>query len=561
LENKIEKLNIMDSRPWLKSYPPGIPANIDPTKYETLVDFLKECFEKYKNNDAFECMGKKITYRETDVLSTQFAAYLHSRGLSPGDRIAIMMPNLLQYPIAVFGALKAGLIIVNTNPLYTPREMQFQFDDSGARAIVILENFASNLESILSKTKIDTVIITTVGEMLGGIKGTFVDFAVKCIKRMVPKYEIQNTVTFRHALKEGKKFSVKEFRNCSDDVIVHQYTGGTTGVSKGAMLTNGNLVANMMQVRACMQNHLVEGKEITLSPLPLYHIFAFTINCLAMLNFGAHTVLVTNARDIGSIVKEFKRNKISLMTGLNTLFNALLNNDEFRKCDFSTLKITAGGGMAIQKVVAERWKSTTGCSLTEGYGLTESSPLITINPLDGSGKPGSIGLPVSSTEIRIMSDEGIEVGFNETGEIQCRGPQVMKGYYNQPGETANALTPDGWLCTGDIGKMDDDGFMYIVDRKKDMILVSGFNVFPNEIENVVSSHPKVLEVAAIGVPDDKSGEVVKIFVVKKDSSLKKEEIIAYCKENLTGYKVPKHVEFRSELPKTNVGKILRRELR
>ena len=356
----------MDSRPWLKSYPPGIPANIDPTKYETLVDFLKECFEKYKNNDAFECMGKKITYRETDVLSTQFAAYLHSRGLGPGDRIAIMMPNLLQYPIAVFGALKAGLIIVNTNPLYTPREMQFQFDDSGARAIVILENFASNLESILSKTKIDTVIITTVGEMLGGIKGTFVDFAVKCIKRMVPKYEIQNTVTFRHALKEGKKFSVKEFRNCSDDVIVHQYTGGTTGVSKGAMLTNGNLVANMMQVRACMQNHLVEGKEITLSPLPLYHIFAFTINCLAMLNFGAHTVLVTNARDIGSIVKEFKRNKISLMTGLNTLFNALLNNDEFRKCDFSTLKITAGGGMAIQKVVAERWKSTTGL---EGMGV------------------------------------------------------------------------------------------------------------------------------------------------------------------------------------------------
>jgi long-chain acyl-CoA synthetase len=472
-----------------------------------------------------------------------------------------MMPNMLQYPIAVFGALKAGLIIVNTNPLYTPREMLFQFDDSGVKGIVILENFAANLESVLDKTKINTVIITSIGEMLGSIKGTIVNFVVRKVKRMVPAYNIPNTVTFDHALKEGKNFKIKDFRNCPEDVIVHQYTGGTTGVSKGAMLTNSNLVANMMQIRTWMQNYLVEGKEITLSPLPMYHIFAFTVNCLAMLSYGAHTVLVTNARDLSSIVKEFKRNKISLMTGLNTLFNALLNNEDFRKCDFSTLKITVGGGMAIQKAVADRWKEVTGCPLSEGYGMTESSPLISVNPLDASGKEGSIGLPVSSTDIRIVLEDGKVAGYNEPGEIQCKGPQVMKGYYNQPGETERTIIDDGWLCTGDIGKMDEDGFMYIVDRKKDMILVSGFNVFPNEIENVVISHPKVLEVAAIGVPDEKSGEVVKIFVVKKDNGLSKDEILAFCKEHLTGYKVPKHVEFRDELPKTNVGKILRRALK
>lgn len=551
----------MDHRPWLKNYPPGIPANIDHTKYETLVDFLDECFVKYGPNNAFECMGKKLTYAETDQLSTRFAAYLHSRGLNPGDRIAMMMPNLLQYPIAVFGALKAGLIIVNTNPLYTPREMLFQFEDSGVRAIVILENFAANLESIIHKTKIDTVIVASVGEMLGSIKGSVVNFAVRYIKRMVPKFTIANTVSFKYALSEGKRFTIKEFSNCADDVIVHQYTGGTTGISKGAMLTNANMVANMIQIRTWMQNYLVEGKEITLSPLPMYHIFAFAVNCLAMLSYGAHTVLVTNARDLGSIVKEFKRNKISLMTGLNTLFNALLHNEAFRQCDFSTLKITVGGGMAIQQAVADRWKEVTACPLTEGYGMTESSPLISVNPLDGSGKPGSIGLPVSSTEIRIMDDDGREIAIGEIGEIQCRGPQVMKGYYNQPGETAKTVTPDRWLCTGDIGRMDEDGYMFIVDRKKDMILVSGFNVYPNEIENVAVMHPKVLEAAAIGVPDEKSGEVVKLFVVKKDKSLTQEELIEHCKTNLTGYKVPKQIEFREELPKTNVGKILRRVLK
>jgi long-chain acyl-CoA synthetase len=551
----------MDERPWLKNYPPGIPANIDHTKYETLLDFLKECFTNYASKNAFECMGKKITYAEADQLSTQLAAYLHSRGLQPGDRIALMMPNMLQYPIAVFGALKAGLIIVNTNPLYTPREMLFQFEDSGVRAIIILENFAANLESIMAKTKIDTVIIASIGEMLGSVKGTLVNFAVRYIKGMVPGFNIPNTVTFSHALQEGKRFTIKPFSNTANHVIVHQYTGGTTGISKGAMLTNANLVANMIQIRTWMQNYLVEGKEITLSPLPMYHIFAFTVNCLAMLSYGAHTVLVTNARDISSIIKEFGKNKISLMTGLNTLFNALLNHKDFEQCDFSSLKITVGGGMAIQNIVAERWKKVTGCPLTEGYGMTESSPLITVNPLDGSGKQGSIGLPVSSTEIRLVDDAGNIVGRNEIGEIQCRGPQVMKGYYNQPAETAKTITADGWLCTGDIGKMDDDGYMYIVDRKKDMILVSGFNVFPNEIENVVASHPKVLECAAIGIADEKSGEVVKVFVVKKDDSLSKEDVISYCKENLTGYKVPKQVEFKTELPKTNVGKILRRALK
>ncbi|MFZ1749754.1 MAG: AMP-binding protein, partial [Saprospiraceae bacterium] len=469
----------MEDRPWLKNYPPGIPANIDHTKYETLVDFLNECFEKYGPNNAFECMGKKITYKQVDQLSTHFAAYLHSRGLLPGDRIALMMPNLLQYPIAVFGALKAGLIIVNTNPLYTPREMLFQFEDSGVKAIVILENFAANLGSILDKTKIEMIITTSIGEMLGILKGTIVNAVVRYVKRLVPKYQIDNTVTFKHALSEGQKFKIKEFSNGAEDVIIHQYTGGTTGVSKGAMLTNANLVANMIQIRTWMQNYLVESKEITLSPLPLYHIFAFSVNCLAMLSYGAHTVLVTNARDLKSVIKEFKNNKISLMTGLNTLFSALANHEDFASCDFSTLKVTVGGGMAIQKAVAEKWQSVTGCPLTEGYGMTESSPLISVNPLDGTAKEGSIGLPVSSTEIRIMDDDGNELGFEQAGEIQCRGPQVMKGYYNQPGETAKTITADGWLCTGDIGKMDEDGFLYIVDRKKDMILVSGFNVYPN----------------------------------------------------------------------------------
>ncbi|MCZ2101271.1 MAG: AMP-binding protein [Chitinophagales bacterium] len=551
----------MDSKPWLKNYPAGVPANIDLSQYETLLEFLDDCFNKYANKYAFECMGKKLTYKEIDQLSDRFGAYLQSRGLKQGDKIAIMMPNLLQFPIAVFGALKAGLTIVNTNPLYTPREMLHQFTDSGVSAIVIIENFAANLQSIIKETSINTIILTSIGEMLGGLKGPVVNFAVKYIKRMVPKFQLDNTITFAHALNEGKKFTIKTYESCADDVIIHQYTGGTTGVSKGAMLTNRNLIANMIQIRSWMMPYLKEGEEAVICPLPMYHIFAFSVNCLAMLSFGAHNILVTNARDLGSVVKEFSKNKISLMTGVNTLFNGLNHFEAFKSADFSSLKISVGGGMAVQKAVADKWKEITGCYLSEGYGLTESSPVLTINPLDGSGKSGSIGLPVPSTDIRIVNEEGRVLNINEEGEIQAKGPQIMKGYYNQPVETSKVITSDGWLNTGDIGYMDEEGYVFIVDRKKDMILVSGFNVYPNEIESVAVTHPKVLEAAAVGVPDPKSTEAVKLFVVKKDKSLTKDELIEFCKTSLAAYKVPKYVEFKDELPKTNVGKILRRALK
>lgn len=471
-----------------------------------------------------------------------------------------MMPNLLQYPIALFGALRAGLILVNTNPLYTPREMKHQFTDAGAKAIVICENFASNLEKVLGDTEIKTIIVTSIGEMLGYAKGCLVNFAVRHIKKMVPAYNLPNTVSFSEALKQGKKFSIKSFNSGPQDVISLQYTGGTTGVSKGAMLTNQNLVANMMQIRAVAQTAIKEGEEIALSPLPLYHIFAFSVNCLAFFSMGALTVLVTNARDLPSVMKEFKRYKITAMTGVNTLFNALIHHKDFKGLDFSALKFALGGGMAVQRVVAEEWQKITGSPLVEGFGMTESSPVASVNPIDGSGKLGSIGMPVASTDMRIVDDQYNPLGVGEVGEIQVKGPQVMKGYYNRPDSTEQTIR-DGWLCTGDIGLMDEDGYFRIVDRKKDMILVSGFNVYPNEIEDVVVRHPKVLEVAAIGVPDDKSGEVVKIFVVKKDNSLTADEIIAFCRNELTGYKIPKAVEFRKELPKTNVGKILRRKLR
>ncbi len=549
-----------DERPWLKLYPKGVPANVDVDAYPTVTAMLDETFAKYRGKVAFSCMGKSLTFDEIDRLSTQFGAYLHSRGLQPGDRIALMMPNLLQYPIALFGALRAGLVIVNTNPLYTPREMLHQFNDSGAKAIVIAENFASNLEKILGQTQIKTIILASIGEMLGFPKGLIVNFVVRSVKKMVPKYTLPNTVTFTQALAGGHKFSLPKVDGKPEDVILLQYTGGTTGVSKGAMLTNRNLVANMVQMRAWMQPFLKEGEEVALCPLPLYHIFAFSVNCLALMAQGAENVLITNARDIPSLVKVLKERPVSLITGVNTLFNALLNHPDFASCDFSRLKITTGGGMAVQKPVAERWQQVTGCFLSEGYGMTEASPVITANPFDGSGRLGTIGLPFPSTDVRIVNELGSPIGVGEVGEIQCKGPQVMKGYYNRPEATADTIR-DGWLCTGDIGLMEPDGYFRIVDRKKDMILVSGFNVYPNEIEEVVVAHPKVLEAAAIGVPDEKSGEVVKLFVVKKDASLKEDELIEYCRQNLTGYKVPKFVEFRTELPKTNVGKILRRELR
>lgn len=549
-----------EERPWLKNYPKGVPANIDSDAYSTLVEMFQETFDKYRQKPAFSCMGKELTYGEVDKMSSAFGAYLQSRGLQPGDKIAIMMPNLLQYPIALFGALRAGLVIVNTNPLYTPREMKHQFVDSGAKAIVIAENFAANLEKILGDTEIKTVILASIGEMLGFPKKQIVNFVVRTVKGMVPKFNIPNTVTFSDALAQGKKFTLNTYQGQPDDVILLQYTGGTTGVSKGAMLTNHNLVANMQQIKAWAAPFLRDGEEVALCPLPLYHIFAFTVNLLAMMGFGALSVLVTNARDLPSVIKAMKAYPVSLTTGVNTLFNALVHHKDFQTIDFSPLKISFGGGMAVQRPVAEQWQRVTGCFLAEGYGMTESSPVVTANPLDGTGRVGTIGLPVPSTEVRIVDTQGNVLGPDGTGEIQVRGPQVMKGYYNRPDETAKTIK-DGWLCTGDIGKMNSDGFFTIVDRKKDMILVSGFNVFPNEVEEVIAGHPKVLEVAAIGVPDDKSGEVVKVFIVKKDNSLTKNEVISFCRESMTGYKVPKHVEFRNELPKTNVGKILRRALR
>lgn len=549
-----------EQRPWLQHYPQGIPANIDADAFPSLVSVIEDTFEKYGPQKAFSCMGKELTYQQIDQLSRQFGAYLHTRGLQPGDKIALMMPNMLQYPIALYGAFRAGLIVVNTNPLYTPREMKHQFNDSGAKAVIIAENFAANLAAIIKETSITTVITTSIGELLGFPKKMVVNFVVRTVKGLVPKYDIPNTVTFSEAISQGKKFKLPTFTANPDDVVALQYTGGTTGVSKGAMLTNRNLVANMMQIRAWMMPQLKEKEEIVLCPLPLYHIFAFTVNCMALSSIGSLNVLVTNARDLGSVIKAMKDYPVTLLTGVNTLFNALLNHPDFNSVDFSTLKITVGGAMAIQKAVAERWQQTTGCVLSEGYGMTEASPVVTTNPLNGTGRIGTIGLPIPSTNVRIWDEEKGVCATDEVGEIQVQGPQVMKGYYNRPDETDKTIR-DGWLCTGDMGTMDAEGFVKIVDRKKDMILVSGFNVYPNEIEDVIASHSKVLEVAAVGIPDDKSGEVVKIFVVKKDKSLTEKELIAYCRENLTGYKVPKDVEFRDELPKTNVGKILRRALR
>lgn len=549
-----------DQRPWLAHYPEGVSANIDPDAYPDVKSLIDETLEKYADNKAFACMGKELTFQQIDQYSRQFGAYLHSRGLQPGDKVALMMPNMLQYPIALYGAFRAGFVVVNTNPLYTPREMKHQFNDSGVKAIIIAENFAANLAEILSETPIKTVITTSIGEMLGFPKKMVVNFVVRRLKGMVPKYDIPNTVSFGEALSQGKKFKLPVFESTPQDVVALQYTGGTTGVSKGAMLTNRNLVANMMQIRSWMMPQLQERTEVALCPLPLYHIFAFTVNCMALASIGTLNVLVTNPRDLGSVIKTMQDYPITLTTGVNTLFNALLNHPEFSSIDFSTLKITVGGATAVQRPVAEKWQQVTGCHLSEGYGMTEASPVVTTNPLNGTGRIGTIGLPIPSTSVRIWNEETGLCAIGEIGEIQVSGPQVMKGYYNRPEETANTIQ-DGWLFTGDIGVMDKEGFIKIVDRKKDMILVSGFNVYPNEIEEVIASHPKVLEAAAIGVPNAKSGEVVKVFVVKKDKSLKEKELIAFCRENLTGYKVPKEVVFKDELPKTPVGKILRRALR
>ncbi|NJN25413.1 MAG: AMP-binding protein [Cyclobacteriaceae bacterium] len=551
----------MKDYPWYKNYPKGISHEVNPDRFDSVIDLLESTFKKYGDKIAYESMGKTLTFHEVDKLSAQFADYLQNEvGLVKGDRIAVQMPNVLQWVIAVFGALRAGMIVVNTNPLYTAREMKHQFTDTRAKAVVILANFAQNLEKILPETQIETVIITEVGDMLGGLKKPIVNFVVKHIKKMVPAYHIKDAIPFAETLRkgDGQRLVKPKFNN--EEVAFLQYTGGTTGVSKGAMLTHRNILANMEQISAWMAPKLLEGEETVVTALPMYHIFALTVNCLAMLKYGARNILITNPRDMPVFIKTLKKYPFSILTGVNTLFNGLLNQPEFKNIDFSNFKIAVGGGMAVQDAVAIKWKQLTNVPLAEGYGLTETSPVLCCNPIDGTERLGYIGLPVPSTEIRIMDEMGKELPTGEPGEICAKGPQIMKGYWEKPDETDNVFY-NGYFKTGDIGFIDEDGFVKIVDRKKEMINVSGFNVFPNEIENVISSHEKVLEVGAIGISDPRSTEKVKVFIVKKDESLTEAEIIAYCKENMTPYKVPKQVEFRKELPKSNVGKILRRILK
>lgn len=549
-----------DNYPWLQNYPKGVNFEINPDKYGSLVDLLEECFEKYDDLTAFENFGATISYRKLDKLSLRFASFLQNEaGLKPGDRVALQMPNLLQYPVALFGALRAGCIVVNTNPLYTAREMEYQFKDAGVKAVVILANFANNLEKVLPQLSIDTVIVTQIGDLMGFPKMPIVNFAVKHIKKMVPRYNIPNAISFNDAIERGRKYAFSKPQIEGKDIAFLQYTGGTTGVSKGAMLTHRNMAANMEQISEWMKPLLVEREEMVVTALPMYHIFALTVNCLAFMKIGARNLLITNPRDMKSFLKELKNKRFTVFIGVNTLFNGLMNQPEFKNLDFSALKISVGGGMAVQKSVAERWQEITGVTLAEGYGLTETSPVLTCNPIDGNEKIGTIGLPLPSTVIKLMDDHGNEVAEGEEGEVCVKGPQVMPGYWRNSKETEHVFR-DGWFLTGDIGKVDKDGYFKIVDRKKDMINVSGFNVYPNEIENVIAAHPKVLEVGAVGATDEKGREMVKVFIVKKDPSLTREELFAYCRENLTAYKVPKLVEFRDELPKSNIGKILRRAL-
>lgn len=549
----------MSKRPWLENYPEGVPQEINPDEFPSLSALLKDAFQKFASKPAFENFGKGITFQELDQLSDDFAAYLTKvAGLKKGDKVAIQMPNLLQYPVVMFGALKAGMTVVNTNPLYTPSEMKHQFNDSGAKVAIVLANFACNLQEILPETKIETVIVTKMGDMLGGLKGTIVNFVVKNIKKMVPPYHLPEAISYKQAMAAGAKEKFEAPEITGDDLAFLQYTGGTTGVSKGAMLTNRNVVANLTQVRTWMfHGGMEEGKEIFITALPLYHIFALTCNALMTMSIGSKNVLITNPRDMPAFVKELGKHPFTVITGVNTLFNGLLNNDDFKSLDFSKLKFGFGGGMAVQQVVAEKWQGLTNSPLCEGYGLTETSPVLTSNPLNADVRIGSIGLPIPNTDIVLLDDEGKEVAPGEPGELCAKGPQVMKGYWGRPEETENSFT-DGWFKTGDIAVMDESGFFKIVDRKKEMILVSGFNVYPNDVENTIASHPKVLEVGAIGVPDKKSTEAVKIYVVKSDDSLTADELKAFAREHLTAYKCPKHIAFTDELPKSNVGKILRR---
>ena len=547
---------------WKDKYPAGVASEINPDQYANILAVLKDSCQRFADKPAFTNLGKTITYGEVYQLSGQFAAYLqHHTDLKPGDRIAVQMPNVLQYPVAVFGAMRAGLIVVNTNPLYTAREMEHQFNDSGAKALVCLANMAHLAEQVLPKTGVKTVIVTEVGDMLPTFKRLLVNTVVKHVKKMVPAYNLPQSVKFNDALAKGRGKSINEANPHNSEIAVLQYTGGTTGVAKGAMLTHRNLVSNMLQVRELMGANLNEGCEIIIAPLPLYHIYAFTFHCMAMMAIGGHNILITNPRDLPSMIKDLANHRFTGFVGLNTLFVALCNNEDFRKLDFSALKATFSGGMALQLASAERWKEVTGCAVCEGFGMTETSPVATVNPFNAI-QLGTIGIPVPSTQCRIINDDGQEVALGEIGELCIKGPQVMKGYWQREDATAEVLDSDGWLKTGDIGLIQEDGYVRIVDRKKDMILVSGFNVYPNELEDVLAALPGVLQCAAIGVPDEKSGEAIKVFIVLKPGhTLSKEQVIEHMRANVTGYKVPRAVEFRDVLPTTNVGKILRRELR
>jgi long-chain acyl-CoA synthetase len=548
--------------PWLASYPAGVPAEIDLDEFPSIVSILETSCDRYRTHVAFENMGRELTYDDIDRLSRDFAAYLiHVVKLKKGDRVALMLPNVLQYPVAIFGVLRAGMTVVNTNPMYTARELKHQLVDSGASAILVLDNFASVLAEVVKETPVRHVMTTGVGDMLGFPKGAIVNFVLKYVKKAVPEYDLPGAVRFNDALARGRGKPLPEIDVQPGDIAFLQYTGGTTGVAKGAMLTHRNLVANMQQASVWIGTNAKPGAEHIITALPLYHIFALTANCLVFMKFGGVNHLITNPRDMPGFVKSMSKIPFTAITGVNTLFNGLLNTPGFDQLDFSRLHLSLGGGMAVQRAVADRWKQVTGNTLIEAYGLTETSPACCMNPLDLAEYNGAIGLPIPSTIVCVQDEDGRELPHGEVGELCVKGPQVMKGYWQRPEETAKVMTADGWLRTGDMAKMDDQGFFFIVDRKKDMILVSGFNVYPNEIEDVIATHPGVLEVAAVGVPDEKSGEAVKVVIVKKDPALTAEDIKAHCKTSLTGYKLPRYVEFRSELPKSNVGKILRRELR
>lgn len=551
-------------RIWLKQYPAGVPADIDTSQYASLVELLEESFKKFSDRKAFICMDKSISYRDLDEMSRALGAFLQSKGLAKGARVALMMPNVLQYPVATAAVLRAGYAVVNVNPLYTPRELEHQLKDSGAEAIIVLENFASTVQQVIGKTSVKHVIVGSMGDMLG-VKGMIVNFVVRKVKKMVPAFSLPGAILFNDAVSAGRGMTMKKPDLKPDDVAFLQYTGGTTGVSKGATLLHRNILANVLQNDAWLQPALANKPQsdplMIVCALPLYHIFALTACYLLAVRAGGCNLLIPNPRDMGGFIKELQKYQVSSLPAVNTLYNGLMQHPDFKKIDFSKLMMSNGGGMAVQKPVAEKWMSITGCPIVEGYGLSETSPTLTCNLATATGFTGSIGVPVSSTYISIRDDDGNEVPLGEAGEICAKGPQVMSGYWNRPEETAKVMTPDGFFRTGDIGVMDSNGFTKIVDRKKDMVLVSGFNVYPNEIEEVIAGHPGVLECAVIGVPDAKSGEAVKAFVVKKDPNVTAEDIIKFCGTQLTNYKVPKQVEFRTDLPKTNVGKILRRELR